>query len=54
LSILDVSGKVVQSFGSVELMNGTLTISLSELKSGIYFVALVIGDRRLVRRFVKK
>lgn len=54
LSILDVSGKVVQSFGSVELMNGSLTISLSELNSGMYFVSLIVGGRRLIRRFVKK
>jgi len=54
LTILNINGRVVQNHGIVETTNGVVEIPISELKSGVYFVSLVSGGSRVVRRFVKK
>jgi hypothetical protein len=49
VQIIDISGRTVETRHATSLHNGTATINVSHLSSGVYF--LKIGDR--VARFVK-
>jgi hypothetical protein len=53
LRIVDVSGKTVKTIDFGQL-NGsyTLPIGLSELKAGVYFVNLVIGDKMITEKLL--
>lgn len=53
LQIVDISGKTVKTINFGQL-NGsyTLPIGLSELKAGVYFVNLVIGDRIITEKLL--
>ena len=55
INILDISGKVIRTvnLGTVE-GERTVTVGMDELSTGIYFVELVNGSTKQVKKFVKK
>jgi len=55
LRLIDLSGKVLQS-KKIELTEGSIEqdIDVSDLKSGIYFVEITLGQERISRRIVRK
>ncbi len=52
LSIIDVSGTTVIT-NSVEPNTNSLTINVSSLKSGVYFIVIQTNNGQVVKRFVK-
>jgi hypothetical protein len=52
LLVFDISGKLVQSPGSVEYQPGWHTVQLGELSPGIYFVRIRAGGFGATERFV--
>ena len=52
LSVIDVSGTTVQT-NSIEPNTNSLTINVSSLKSGDYFIVIQTNNGQVVKRFVK-
>ena len=49
ITIYDVTGKVVKTVSTTER---TLSIDRGDLRSGIYFIKVMIGDRELSKKIV--
>ncbi|MBD3638108.1 MAG: T9SS type A sorting domain-containing protein [Crocinitomicaceae bacterium] len=55
INVLDISGKVIKTInlGTVE-GERTITVSLDEISTGVYFIELVNDNNKQVKKFVKK
>ncbi|MEQ9187668.1 MAG: T9SS type A sorting domain-containing protein [Cryomorphaceae bacterium] len=53
IEICDLTGKLVHSFSNFSQSNGTITLDVSEIPSGIYTLSLVQDRSRHVRKLIK-
>jgi len=54
IRVTDVSGAVVMSMEVGAQKNGTVSLNVANLASGVYMVELVSGDKKLTQRLVKE
>jgi hypothetical protein len=52
-TITDLLGKIVYSGMEKEVRNKGIRLNLSDLPSGVYFIKIYIGDKPIIRKFIK-
>ena len=53
INITDVCGKVIREFSTVNLIENSLIIDLTNLEQGVYFVNLIYQDGQQTQKIIK-
>jgi len=48
------NGKMVQLHSSIKANDSAISLNVNDLASGIYFIQMIVDDRMITEKFIKK